>query len=129
MTPSASEPSQSGISAGNARAAVVNRTHRVVRERATAIQARKRTVRDLMVPVAICSAVLLAIATAVWTVADEGLTGWEDGLWKRVMQLGGDAGSSVSILLVWFLPLSVITAAIVLLRRSRNSNADDGVAR
>lgn len=129
MTPSASEPSQSSVSAGNARAAVVNRTHRVVRERATAMQARKRTVRDLMVPVAICSAVLLAIATAVWTVADEGVTGWEDGLWKRVMQLGGDAGSSISILLVWFLPLSVITAAIVLLRRSRSSNVDDGVAR
>ena len=129
MTPSISEQSRSNIVAANARAAVVNRTHRVIRERATAMQARKRTVRDLMVPVAICSALLLAIASAVWTVADDGLTGWEDGLWKRVMQLGGDAGSSVSILLVWFLPLSVITAAIVLWRRTRTSNADDGVAR
>ena len=93
------------------------------------MQARKRTVRDLMVPLAICCAVLLAIASAVWAVADEGLAGWEDGLWKRVMELGGDAGSSVSILLVWFLPLSVITAAILLMRRHRHPNADDGVAR
>ncbi len=124
MTPSFSEQSHS-----NARAAVVNRTHRVIRERATAMQARKRTVRDLMVPVAICCALLLVIATAVWAVVDEGLAGWEGGLWKRVMELGGDAGNSMSILLVWFLPVSVITAAIVLLRRNRNSNADNGVSR
>ena len=130
MIPSISEHSRSSVAGGNnARAAIVNRTHRVIRERATAMQARKRTVRDLMVPVAICSAIALAVATAVWTVADEGLAGWEDGIWKRVMELGGDAGSSISILLVWFLPLSVITAAIVLLRRNRNSNAGDGASR
>lgn len=128
MTPLIPEQSLRNAAAANARAAIVNRTHRVIRERATAMQARKRTVRDLMVPVGICSALLLVIATAVWAVADEGLAGWEDGLWKRVMDLGGDAGNSVSILLVWFLPLSVVTAAIVLWRRSRNSSAD-GVLR
>ena len=129
MTPSFSEQSHSNAAAANARAAVVNRTHRVIRERATAMQARKRTVRGLMVPVAICSALLLAIATAVWAVADEGLAGWEGGLWKRVLQFGGEAGNSVSILLIWFLPLTVITAAIVLLRRSRNSSLDEGASR
>jgi hypothetical protein len=127
MTPSFSDQT-SNLAAANARAAIVNRTHRVIRERATAMQARKRTVRDLMVPVVICSALLLGIATAVWAVADEGLAGWEGGMWKRVMELGGDAGNSISILLVWFLPVSIITAAIVLLRRNRNSNAD-GVSR
>ncbi len=129
MTPSISDQSNTNAAAANARAAVVNRTHRVIRERATAMQARKRTVRDLMVPVAICSALLLVIAAAVWAVADEGLAGWEGGIWKRVMQFGEDAGSSVSILLIWFLPLTVITAAIVLLRRNRNSSADDGASR
>ena len=129
MTPSISDQSHSNAAAANARAAVVNRTHRVIRERATAMQARKRTVRDLMVPVAICSALLLLIASAVWTVADEGLAGWEGGLWKRVLQFGEEAGSSISILLIWFLPLTVITAAIVLLRRNRSSNANDGAAR
>ena len=129
MTPSFSEQSPSSTAAANARAAIVNRTHRVIRERATAMQARKRTVRDLMVPLAISSAILLAIAGAVWTVADEGLAGWEDGLWKRILQFGGEAGNSISILLIWFLPLTVITAAIVLLRRNRNSNVDNGVSR
>jgi hypothetical protein len=127
MTPSFSDQ-PNNLASANARAAIVNRTHRVVRERATAMQARKRTVRDLMVPVAICSALLLGIASAVWAVADEGLAGWEGGMWKRVMELGSDAGNSISILLVWFLPVSVITAAIVLLRRNRNSNAN-GVSR
>ena len=93
------------------------------------MQARKRTVRDLVVPCLICSALLLLIAIAVWTVADENLSGWEDGLWRRVLQLGGDAGSSISILLVWFLPLSVVTAAAVLLSKSRTSRQGDGVSR
>jgi hypothetical protein len=119
-----SEDHQVGRRSFDARSAVVKRTHRVVRERAAAMQARKRTVRDLVVPFAICSALLLLIATAVWTVADEGLAGWEGGIWKRILQLGGDAGNSISLLLIWFLPISVITAAVVLIRRSRTSNVD-----
>ncbi len=113
----------------NARAAIVNRTHRVIRERAAAMQARKRTFRDLIVPCLVCSVLLLLIAGAVWTVADEGLSGWEGGLWKRVLDLGSDAGSSISILLVWFLPISVITAAVVLLRKSRTQTRSNGVFR
>jgi hypothetical protein len=112
-----------------ARAKIVNRTHRVVRERAAAMQARKRRVRDLIVPVAVCSVLLLLIASAVWTVADEGLAGFEGGIWRRITQFGAETGSSISIVLVWFLPLSVITAAIVLLRRSRASDRDDEVKR
>jgi hypothetical protein len=113
----------------NARAAVVNRTRRVVRERAAAMQARKRTVRDLILPFAICSLVSLLIASAVWSLGEENLAGWESGVWKRLMDFGADAGNSISILLVWFLPLSVITAAIVLLRRNRNSDRNDEVQR
>ena len=113
----------------NARAAVVNRTHRIIRERALAMQSRKRSVRDLTGPFLICSTVLLLIGTAVWTLTDEGVTGWEEGLWRRVMEFGGDAGSTVSILLVWFLPLSVITAAAVMLRRTRIAGRGDEARR
>ena len=111
------------------RATVVNRTHRVIRERALAMQKQKRTARDLLVPCLVCSAVLLVIATAIWTVADDGIPGWEEGLWRRISLLGADAGSTISILLVWFLPLSVITAAIVMLRRSRAVGMRDEVRR
>jgi hypothetical protein len=113
----------------NARAAIVNRTHRVVRERAQAIQQRKRTIRDLIVPVAICSLGLLFIASAVLSLGDESLLEIEGGLWHRILELGADAGGSISILVVWFLPISIISAAVVLLRRSRSSNRDDEVSR
>jgi hypothetical protein len=113
----------------DARSAVVNRTRRVVRERAAAVQARKRTVRDLIVPFLICSALLVMIANAAWSIAEDGLSEWESGVWKRILELGGDTGNSISILLVWFLPLSVLTAAIILLRRSRSADRDDEVQR
>lgn len=118
MSPSATSPEAPGVE-HNARAAIVNRTHRVVRERALAMQTRKRAERDLLVPCLVCSIVLLLIAAAVWTIADEGLSSWEGNLWHRVTELGADAGTTVSILLVWFLPLSVLTAAVVMLRNTR----------
>lgn len=112
-----------------ARAALVNRTHRVVRERATAMQARKRRVRDLLLPFCICSAVLWMIAHAVWSTADQSLAGIEGGVEHLLAELGSDAGSSLTLLLVWFLPLSVLVAAVVLLRRSRSVPGYDEVSR
>jgi hypothetical protein len=109
----------------DARASVVNRTRRVVRARADAMQERKRTVRDLVVPFSICSTILLLIASAVWSLGDEGLAEFQGGVGKRILELGGDAGSSISIVLVWFLPLSVITAAVVLLRRRSHDRNDE----
>lgn len=117
-----SEDQGSSRPAFDARAAIVNRTHRVVRERAAAMQAQKQKTRNLLVPVLICSALLLFIASAVWSVVDD-FGGWEGGLLRRVHDITTDAGGTVSILLVWFLPLSVITAAIVLLRRNRTSSS------
>ncbi len=112
-----------------ARAAVVNRTHRVVRERASAMRARRRRVLELVVPIVICSAVLWIMAHAVLSIADSSLSGIEEGLWRHVSELGADAGMTVSLLLVWFVPLSVVTAAIVLLRRSRFAHRNDEVIR
>src|SRR5580700_7588336 len=50
-----------------ARAGVVNRTHRVVRQRAQVIQARRSRVRGLMVPLILCSVLILLTAGAVWS--------------------------------------------------------------
>jgi hypothetical protein len=44
-----------------ARAGVVNRTHRVVRERAKVIQARRSRDRSLMAPLILCSVLLISI--------------------------------------------------------------------
>jgi len=129
VKPSASEDPMFAPPALHARAAIVNRTHRVVRERAQAMQARKRRVWDLVIPFLICSAVLWIIVHAILSVADHSTAGVEEGLWQHVKDLGSDAGNNISLLLLWFVPLTVITAAIVLLRRSRASQRDDEVRR
>src|SRR6185437_16224352 len=54
-----------------ARASVVNRTHRVVRERATVMAARRSRVRSLWIPIAVSSALLVIICTAVWSVLNQ----------------------------------------------------------
>lgn len=113
--------SRSGL---NARSTIVNRTHRIVRERAAAMQAQKQKTRNLLVPVLLCSALLLFIASAVWSeLVDVSVGGWEGGLLRWVHDITTDAGGTVSILLVWFLPISVITAAAVLLRRNRTQSS------
>ena len=50
-----------------ARASVVNRTHRVVRERAKTLAARRSRIRSLWIPLAVCSSLLVIICTAVWS--------------------------------------------------------------
>ena len=50
-----------------ARAGVVNRTHRVVRERAKVMQARRSHMRSLMVPLILCSVLLILTVVAVWS--------------------------------------------------------------
>ena len=52
-----------------ARASIVNRTHRVVRERAMELQQRKKSRRELVLPLLICSAVLFLVCYAGWVVA------------------------------------------------------------
>ncbi len=49
----------------------VNRTHRVVRERAQTMAARRDKTRSLWIPMAVCSALVLIICTAVWSVLDQ----------------------------------------------------------
>ena len=113
----------------NARAAIVNRTHRVVRERAAAIHARKRTVRSLAVPLAICSALLLIVCHAVWTTVSQNSFGLgelgsvgeelEETASRLLSGQAMDSGGPVYILLMWFLPVSLVTIATVLVRRNQ----------
>jgi hypothetical protein len=93
-----------------ARASVVNRTHRVVRERAKTIAIRRSLVRSLWIPMAICSALLFIISTAVWNILDQYDVN-ANGL--------PDASNQFIVLLVWFLPMSMALLALVLFRRAR----------
>lgn len=94
-----------------ARASVVNRTHRVVRERAQSLAMRRSRVRSLWIPLAVCSALLIILSTAVWSILDQ---------YEATPTGVPDASNQFLVLLLWFLPVSIALLALVLFRRARN---------
>jgi hypothetical protein len=97
-----------------ARASVVNRTHRVVRERAKTMAARRSRVRSLWIPLAVCSSLLVILCTAVWSALDA----------YDVTPSGmPDASNQFLVLCLWFLPVSMALLAVVLFQRARKREA------
>ena len=104
-----------------ARALIVNRTHRVVRERARTLALRRSRIRSLWIPLAVCSSLLVILCSAVWTVLDQ-YEATPNGL--------PDASNQFLVLCLWFFPISVAMLAIVLFRRHRRrSESEDEAAR
>jgi hypothetical protein len=112
-----------------AHAGVVNRTHRVVRERAKVLQQKRNRERSLMVPVIICSVLLTLSVLAVWT----GLYQYEAAEAAEAAEVvQADVATTLAttdnnhflVILLWFVPVSVAVLTTVWVRRSRN-NADD----
>jgi hypothetical protein len=97
-----------------ARASVVNRTHRVVRERAKTMAARRSRVRSLWIPMAVCSSLLVIICTAVWSALD-GYDVTPSGV--------PDASNQFLVLCLWFFPVSMALLAVVLFQRARKHEA------
>jgi len=111
------------VDTGAASARVVNRTHRVVRERAQAMQARRSRARSLTLPLIICSALLILTCLAVWT----GLYQYQvaEAVEADVSALAAtEMNNHFLVSLLWFVPVSVAVLATVWVRRSRG-NADD----
>jgi hypothetical protein len=99
-----------------ARAGVVNRTHRVVRHRARVMQARRSRVRSLVVPLVICSVVLLFICLGLWI----GLDQYQAAEIEDVASLAAtEASRHFLVVLLWFLPVSLAMLAAVWFRRDR----------
>jgi hypothetical protein len=96
---------------GGARAQVVNRTHRVVREQALVMRELKSQKRSLWAPVLICSSMLLVICYAVWGMMD-GYDVTPTGI--------PDASDQMMILLLWSLPVTAFVLGLVWIRRGRN---------
>jgi hypothetical protein len=94
----------------SARASVVNRTHRVVRERAKTIAARRSRIRSLWIPLAVCSSLLVIICTAVWSALDA---------YEATPTGVPDASNQFLVLCLWFFPVSMALFAVVLFRRAR----------
>ncbi len=99
---------------GGARAAMVNRTHRVVHERAKNLQAQRSRARSLWVPLLVSSALVLILCTAIWTVLVEYIPEY------AVSPIGiPESSQQFLVLLLWFLPLSAALLAMVWFRRTR----------
>lgn len=96
---------------GNARAQVVNRTHRVVREQALVMREQQSRKRSLWVPVLICSCLLLIICYAIWGMMD-GYDITPTGI--------PDASDQILILLLWSLPVTAFVLGLVWIKRGRN---------
>ena len=93
-----------------ARATVVNRTHRVVREQALHLQERRKTSRALWVPLTICSILLLSVCYAIWGMLD-GYDLTPNGV--------PDASDQMMILLLWLLPVTAVVLGMVWFKRGR----------
>ncbi len=121
-----------GNFSANARAAIVNRTHRVVRARAQQMQKQRSNVRGLVVPLLICSALMLMLSYAAWTVFSGNAAGFggvgaelEEEAGKLLSGPAMDTGGPGYVLFLWFLPVSAVALGTVMFRRSRNLRDDE----
>ncbi len=97
--------------AGAARAHVVNRTHRVIRDQALTMREQKKRSRSLWAPLMISSGLLAVIGYAVWAV----MAGYD------LTPTGvPDASDQVFLLLLWPLPVTVVVLGMLWIRRSRS---------
>jgi hypothetical protein len=93
-----------------ARAAVVNRTHRVVRDQAMMMRERRQKSRDLWVPLTIVSVLMLVLCYATWLTFD-GYDLTPNGV--------PDASDQLFILLLWSLPVTALVLGLVWFKRGR----------
>jgi hypothetical protein len=90
-----------------ASASAVNRTHRVVRERAKSMQERKRRVQSLWIPLTVCFGLMASILFALWNLLDESEF-FPNGI--------PDASQQLMVISLWCLPLSVVVLVVVWFR-------------
>jgi len=100
-----------------ARAGVVNRTHRVVRQRANVMRERRNYVRSMLVPLILCSVLLLFICVGLWI----GLDQYQAAEIEDVASLAStEASRHFLVVLLWFVPVSLAMLAAVWLHRGRS---------
>jgi len=95
-----------------ARASVVNRTHRIIREQALQMRESRQRTRSLWVPVGIFSILLPIICYAVWAMMD-GYDLTPNGV--------PDASDQLFLLMLWSLPITVVLLGLAWFRRGRSN--------
>lgn len=92
-----------------ARAPVVNRTHRIVREQAMNMRAQRSRTRSLWIPLAICSTLMLVICYAVWAL----MAGYD----LTPTSIPDASDQMPLVLLLWSLPVAAVALGLVWFRR------------
>lgn len=93
-----------------ARARLVNRTHRIVRERAQTLKSQRSRNRGLWIPMIVSAAFLLILCTAVWSLLDQ---------YELTHNGVPDASSQIFLFLLWFFPASAAILALAWAHRTR----------
>ena len=106
-----------GMDAG-IRGPVVNRTHRVVRERAKMLQQRRSYVRSLMLPLMVSAALLILTVFAVWS----GLYQYPATEAAGAVQEAATQTDQSMVMLMWFVPVSLTVLAVIWFARSRRTD-------
>ncbi len=94
---------------GAARATVVNRTHRVIREQALTMRAQRNRSRSLWAPLGICSVLLVVVCYAVWTI----LAGYD----LTPTSIPDASDQMLFFLLLWSVPIAAVGLGIIWFRR------------
>ena len=89
------------------RVAMVNRTHRVVRERARSIQTSRTQMRSLLLPMVLCSVLMILLFGALWALLDQ-----EDLVASELPA----STHHFLMMLLWFVPVSGALIAMVWFR-------------
>ncbi len=101
----------SGANASTAaRSRLVNRTHRIVRERAQALKSQRSRRRSLWIPLGVSAAFLVILCTAVWSLLDQ---------YELTHNGVPDASSQIFLFLLWFFPTSAAILALAWANRTR----------
>ena len=110
-------------SMATAPANLVNRTHRVVRHRATTMKARRSYVRSLLLPLTLCSVALTLVAFAVWSGMYQS-TDAAEAIQDVASLASTDATNHLLVAMLWFVPLTLVLLVAVWVRHVRSRESD-----
>jgi len=99
-----------------ARARVVNRAHRVVREQALQMREQKEKSRSLWVPLGIFSVLMVVICYGIWATMDS---------YDFASNGVPDASDQMILFLLWSLPVTAVVMGLVWFKRSRGRSGNE----
>ncbi|HWB33269.1 MAG TPA: hypothetical protein VG714_08865 [Acidobacteriaceae bacterium] len=104
-------------------AALVNRTHRVVRHRASVMQAQRSYMRSLLLPMGLCSILLTLAVFAIWSGMYQS-TDAAEAIQDVASLASSDTNNHLVVAMLWFVPLTLIVLVAVWVRHIRSRESE-----